>query len=206
MPSDRFLSASELARTLEAVLTELDAEASPRAHVRAVLGDAGLLDVAPKSTGEPKKLAAATPASTPLRPAVMGLVVCSLLIAAGGAVLSWANWRESRSHVGGARRLELAPAQPAYLRVVAEPWAHVHIDGQRVETTPFAKPIPLRAGTHYVRLEHPNAPAERRTVELVPGETVLLDVKMKVDEAALAASSTRDAGPDVEADAPPPSP
>jgi hypothetical protein len=31
---------------------------------------------------------------------------------------------------------------------------------------------------HYVRLEHPKAPVERRTVTLEAGETVLLDVKM----------------------------
>jgi serine/threonine-protein kinase len=56
----------------------------------------------------------------------------------------------------------------------------VVIDGQKVETTPFARPIPLSAGTHYVRLEHPQAPAERRTIDLAPGETVLLDVTMRV--------------------------
>jgi serine/threonine-protein kinase len=206
MPSDRFLSASELAQALEGVLAELDSDASTRARIRDALIDGGLLDRAPKSTGEPLRITAPAAPPTPLRRAVLGLVVCSGLIAIGGGVLSWANWRESRSHVGGARRLELAPNQPAYLRVVAEPWAHVHVDGQRVETTPFAKPIPLRAGTHYVRLEHPNAPVERRTVELVPGETVLIDVKMKVDKAALAASASRDAGTDAEPDAPPPSP
>jgi serine/threonine-protein kinase len=64
--------------------------------------------------------------------------------------------------------------------VVAEPWAHVVVDGQKLETTPFARPIPLAAGTHYVRLEHPFAPTERRTIELTPGETILLDVTMKV--------------------------
>jgi len=31
-----------------------------------------------------------------------------------------------------------------------------------------------------VRLEHPNAPVERRTVELTPGETRLLDVTLHV--------------------------
>jgi hypothetical protein len=56
----------------------------------------------------------------------------------------------------------------------------VVIDGQKVETTPFARPIPLRAGIHHVRLEHPQAPAERRTIDLAPGETVLLDVTMRV--------------------------
>jgi hypothetical protein len=82
--------------------------------------------------------------------------------------------------------LQLVPRELAQLRVVATPWAHVSVDGERVETTPFAHPIPLEAGVHYVRLEHPDAPTERRTIELVPGETILLDVKMNVDAAALA--------------------
>jgi hypothetical protein len=53
------------------------------------------------------------------------------------------------------------------------------------------------AGTHYVRLEHPNAPTERRTVEMVPGETVLLDVKMRVENRRI------DAGTEPQSDAAP---
>jgi serine/threonine-protein kinase len=71
-------------------------------------------------------------------------------------------------------------AEAAELRVVAHPWAHVFVDGQQRETTPFARPIRLSAGTHYVRLEHPNAVAERRTVSVTAGEAVLLEVDMKV--------------------------
>src|SRR5690606_36507223 len=80
------------------------------------------------------------------------------------------------------------PQRMAHLRVVATPWAHVSVDGQHVATTPFAHPIPLEAGVHYVRLEHPNAPVERRTIELVAGETVLLDVKMDIAPEAAAAA------------------
>jgi serine/threonine-protein kinase len=68
------------------------------------------------------------------------------------------------------------------LRVVADPWADVIVDGQKLETTPFARAIPLAAGTHFIRLEHPHAPAELRTVQLAPGETVLLDIRMRVGE------------------------
>jgi len=64
--------------------------------------------------------------------------------------------------------------------VVVEPWANVIVDGEAFDTTPFARPIPLTPGTHYVRLEHPQAPTERRTIELVAGETILVDVTMKV--------------------------
>jgi serine/threonine-protein kinase len=64
--------------------------------------------------------------------------------------------------------------------VVAHPWAHVFVDGQQRETTPFARPLKLSPGTHYIRLEHPNAPPEKRTVSLAVGEGVLLEVDMKV--------------------------
>jgi hypothetical protein len=40
-----------------------------------------------------------------------------------------------------------------------------------------------------VRLEHPNAPVERRTIELTPGETLLLDVTLKVTAPKLSASA-----------------
>jgi serine/threonine-protein kinase len=67
------------------------------------------------------------------------------------------------------------------------------VDGQEVEITPFARPIPLSAGSHYVRLEHPNAPVERRTIELTPGETLLLDVTLKVSAQARPSASAQDA-------------
>jgi serine/threonine-protein kinase len=75
------------------------------------------------------------------------------------------------------------PHTTAYLRVVVEPWAVVFVDGQKIDTTPIARPIPLEAGVHYVRLEHPDAPAELRTVQLAAGEILLLDVAMKVPNA-----------------------
>jgi serine/threonine-protein kinase len=80
--------------------------------------------------------------------------------------------------------------------VVADPWAHVVVDGEHIDTTPFARPIPLSAGVHHVRLEHPAAPTERRTVTLAAGETVLLDVKMAVAPSASAPSVAPAAGPE----------
>jgi hypothetical protein len=49
-----------------------------------------------------------------------------------------------------------------------------------VETTPFAHPIVLAAGTHYVRFEHPGAAVERRTIEIVAGERLVLEVDMQL--------------------------
>jgi serine/threonine-protein kinase len=72
------------------------------------------------------------------------------------------------------------PAQAGFLRVVARPWAEVIVDGQRIDVTPFARPIPLAEGTHYVTLKHPTAGDERRVVKVTAGETIMLDVTMSV--------------------------
>jgi serine/threonine-protein kinase len=82
--------------------------------------------------------------------------------------------------------------------VVAHPWAHVFVDGQQRETTPFSRPIRLNPGTHYVRLEHPGAVAERRTLSLAAGEAVLLEVDMKV---VMPASSAQLPAPSSSTDA-----
>jgi hypothetical protein len=71
-----------------------------------------------------------------------------------------------------------ADDEAAHLRVIVQPWVHVHVDGQKVDTTPFARPIPLTPGRHHIRLTHPNAPDECRTIDIGPGETHLLDVQM----------------------------
>lgn len=67
-----------------------------------------------------------------------------------------------------------------HLRVIASPWAHVFVDGIHRETTPFAHPLSLSAGSHVVRLEHPNAPPEERTISGKAGQVVLLNVQMHV--------------------------
>jgi serine/threonine-protein kinase len=168
---------------------------------------AGLLVEAAESTpsaAPPPTVARRTSLTTAIR----GLVLCSLFIIVGGAVIQYLATRNDDAAT--ARRsntaLPLVPRQPGYLRVVVDPWADVIVDGQKVDTTPFARSIPLSAGTHYVRLEHPNAAPERRTVRLVPGETVLLDVKMNVESARRGPGATEaepwPGAPDAGVDAP----
>jgi hypothetical protein len=203
MPADRFRSAAELHDALSGVLEEYSAPSS-RELLGDVLARAGLVDEAPNVSEHPREATQAAAEAVSIVPFVRGLVACFLLVVAGGAVLHYLSARDDTaadSRRGGAR-LELLPPQAAYLRVVVDPWAHVIVDGQKVDTTPFARPIPLRAGTHYVRLEHPDAPTERRTVRLVPGETALLDVKMRLYDARLAPTAAAaalapapDAGP-----------
>ena len=180
LPSDRYGSATELSAALEQVARELGAS-SPAAGIERELVRLGLIkeERASPPGGLGQRPQARGPCVTTL---VAGLVGCSLLIAAGGAVIVVGG--ERRQQRAGATAsgtaLELTPKDPGFLRVVAEPWAHVSVDGEQVDTTPFARSIPLPPGVHYVRLEHPNAPVERRTVRLVSGQTVLLDVSMKV--------------------------
>jgi serine/threonine-protein kinase len=176
LPGDRFQSAAELVSTLQGILAELNVS-EPSSALRGALGAAGLVtaeeSAAPRNAGPRER-----PRGVPLR----GLVVASALLVVGGGVVQWVGAATTLpGEDAGTTRLELAPDDAASLRVVATPWAHVFVDGQQVATTPFAVPIPLRPGTHHVRLDHPKAPSEHRTVTLVPGETILLDVTLKIE-------------------------
>jgi serine/threonine-protein kinase len=109
----------------------------------------------------------------------LGFVVIGLGILVSSFALRRA-FGPTEANRRAATPLAMPASDAAELRVVAHPWAHVFVDGQQRETTPFARPIRLTPGTHYVRLEHPNAVAERRTLSLAAGEAVLLEVDMKV--------------------------
>ncbi|HEX6276236.1 MAG TPA: serine/threonine-protein kinase [Polyangiaceae bacterium] len=179
LPSDRFQSAAELRDALELAEKELGA-GEPRALFVARLRDAGFETSGPPPQKVERKLSAGPTASVGRASLVLALL--SMVSVAGGAGIQLAERRSDRA--GSDReargRLELLPQNPGFLRVVAQPWAHVVVDGQKLETTPFARPIPLSPGTHYVRLEHPLAPTERRTLTVAGGETIVLDVVMQV--------------------------
>ena len=187
MPSDRFDSSLEACSILEAAARELGAEPSAPL-LRDTLIRARLLEGSlQKGLGARQPLAAEGRVGV----AIAGLFLALGLILAGGFAIQLMTGKAVGTAVAAqaGRRLELLPTGRAFLRVVAHPWAHVIVDGQEVEITPFARPIPLSAGSHYVRLEHPNAPAERRTIDLTPGETLLLDVTLKVSAPKPGASS-----------------
>ncbi len=178
LPSDRFASAPALAIALESYLG--DAAANPGRVVARALAEGQMIEAPPESVTAERLDRPSHEPSVSLGPTLLGLLMFSLLSVAGGAVIWTLEARHAAPSRAAGRDLALVPRDPGFLRVVAEPWAHVIVDGQRVDTTPFARPIPLAPGIHYIKLEHPNAPTEQRTIQLVSGETLLLDVKMAV--------------------------
>ncbi|MDX2055691.1 MAG: serine/threonine-protein kinase [Polyangiaceae bacterium] len=181
LAGDRFHSARELTATLEQLFRELGTGSS-RKTLLAHLVSVGLTEDAPISDRLPTRSNLPTlHEPTPLTRPLLGLLVASVLVVLGGASFARLSAAVDDSPLRKAEgQLSLAPANAAHLRVVATPWATISVDGVNVGTTPLGAAIPLSGGVHYVRLEHPKAPVEHRSVRLAPGENVLLDVDMKV--------------------------
>jgi serine/threonine-protein kinase len=174
LPADRFASAAALADELDQVLLSL-VRSSPRAIIVRALKDAGLTQVTTPFGGfEGTALA---PEGPPLRQVLNEFGAIFVLLLAGGIAIQWSG----RGLATAAEDLRPDEAlRDASLRVVVTPWADVWIDGRYVDTTPFAHAIPLSAGSHFVKLTHPDARAETRTVLLAPGEEAGLDVTMQL--------------------------
>jgi len=182
LPSDRYFDATELNSALERLLRQLGSD-NPEVCLNAELARVGLFRASVRA-GTTRQIGKILINNGSPGRAILGLLVCSALIAAGGLLA-----QRGAAHAGFASRLngrlQLRPERAGYLRLVVDPWARVTIDGQPCDTTPIARSIPLAAGTHYVHFEHPQASPERRTVNIANGETVLLDVKMKIADGTL---------------------
>lgn len=88
------------------------------------------------------------------------------------------------------------------LRVDAQPWARVSIDGIDVGVTPIGKAIPLREGVHLVRFVHDwYKPVERR-VEIVAGAPHAVSVDFEALKVPLAAGKQKPVEPAPGEDAP----
>jgi hypothetical protein len=178
-PADRFATASELLAALGGALRAEKSEL-PEDLIVAELVRAKIIEhaVAPR---QPSQVGfAMEPARASLWPALRAYVALFLLALVGGGAIRYRIRASEEATATKAGPLELAPAQGGFLRVVANPWAEVVIDGQRVDVTPIARPLPLPAGTHYVTLKHPKVKEQRRVVKVVQGQTVLLDVNMGI--------------------------
>jgi serine/threonine-protein kinase len=172
-PVDRPPSADEVATLLLQLLLKHTARSSD-VLLRAALTRAGLAEdydeagdadpgVAPASSLWQRRFLVSA--------AVVGLVgLC--------AVALWLALRGDPSDAG--QSPQGVVERPARLRVLADPWAEVHIDGQLVDVTPVGRLIEVMPGKHTVVLKHPNAPDERRNIEVIAGETVLIDVEMQI--------------------------
>ncbi|WP_437637040.1 serine/threonine protein kinase [Sorangium sp. So ce854] len=118
-----------------------------------------------------------------LAPDVGRLAGIFALIVAGGALIELGL----RPHDAAgppsaeARQTGEGSEERGYLKVLARPWAEVVVDGELIDVTPLGRPIPLQAGRHFVTFRHPNAPDEKRTITVAAGQTVTLDVSMRID-------------------------
>jgi serine/threonine-protein kinase len=67
-----------------------------------------------------------------------------------------------------------APGSPrtGALRVAADPWAVVVIDGDSVDLTPLAEPIALEPGTYTLQLMNPAFPPYETTIDVGVGDTL----------------------------------
>ena len=187
-PDDRMSSADELIAELSRVATELGV-ATSAAEITRVLAAHGFATIeeergsdahAHANANAPRARAADRPRGIG-RAAFGQLFVLFAMILGAGAIQANAQAGDSAADTRG-EALELLPEKGGALRVVARPWASVYVDGQLVDVTPFARPIPLRAGEHDVSFRHPIAPDEKRTVRIQKGETAFVEVEMKVPE------------------------
>lgn len=175
-PRERFDDCAALAKALGLAIAEKTTvplrELVVTAMAAAQIGDA--LPIATASL-ESKPIPDQGPS---LREAARQLGIVLALIVAGAIGIE--SLRADNSEASTAHG-STSPNERGFLRVVARPWAEVFVDGERVETTPFARPIPLVPGRHFVTLKHPRAVEEQRPIQLATGQTVLLDVTMQID-------------------------
>ena len=115
-----------------------------------------------------------------LRPP-LGKVLLAIGVGLGvlvlGLVIARATGSGSSDAGASVRGVEQRAAE---LRVLAQPWAEIYVDGELVDVTPIGRPILVAPGRHEVRFKHPNASDQVRTVDLIAGQSVWLDVAMPV--------------------------
>ncbi len=160
-PALRYDSAGRLADELE---TLLDDGVSPESIARAVVMRSGMLVGRERTTA-----GAVVPVSTvALR---LGLVAVAMLGVFAVSTLAGDDGPGPRGS---------AAAASADVKILAHPWAEVLVDGERLDTTPIGKPARLAPGRHELTFKHPNAPDERRTIDVAPGQRLTVEVEMEI--------------------------
>jgi hypothetical protein len=173
-PADRYPDAGALLEDLDDALVEASIEPAATLVVRALAAASFAPDLPPRAARLPTEQA---PGRDVLRRLVGQLAAVLGLIVFGGLVTEQA--REGTRPAPPPS--ETPPGARGQLRVLAQPWAEVIVDGEPVDTTPMARPIAVAPGRHFVTFVHPQAPEEKRTVDVGAGQTVVLDVEMRVD-------------------------
>jgi serine/threonine protein kinase len=174
-PSERYGSASDVLERLQRELRTLTRD-DPTSVIRSTLVETGF------ATGEKRiEGVGTTSARRPLGASrvIAGHVLVLFAFIVGVFAIEGGSFARGGTDAGK-RPLELMPGEAGGLRVLATPWAHVRVDGQQVETTPFARPIPLAPGKHWITLTHPEARPVEREISVSTGEVVTLDVTMSV--------------------------
>jgi serine/threonine-protein kinase len=182
-PEDRFDDARAAAAAVESALT---ARTTLSAHVlisralfAAKLGD--------EITASSAATAAVTMARGPdFQGAARLFGVIFLLITAGGAAIQVLRDSETVPEPGpgatdDAGVVAVGSRDRGLVRVVAQPWAEVFLDGELVDVTPMGRPLVVIPGKHFITFRHPKAPDEQRAIKIAAGQTVVLDVTMRVE-------------------------
>ncbi len=195
-PQDRYADARAVASALEEALAPLSRLPVPVLVSRA-LAAAGRGEALPAPGAAPREVRATAPTLDVTR-AARDLAVVLALIVAGAVGL---QLLDDPGAADGEGVPESAPAAASrdrgLVRVVAMPWAEVYLDGELVDVTPIGRPIPVLPGRHFITFRHPNAPDEQRVIKIAAGQSVFLDVSMRVDRGDAGAGKV-DAGPSVE--------
>jgi serine/threonine-protein kinase len=160
-PLLRYEHAGKLADELESLLED---DATPESIVRNLALRAGAEATRPRT-----EKSGTTPLSTvALR---FGAILAAMIVVFAVASLASGGGDPARGS---------STAASAEVRILAHPWAEVLIDGERYDTTPIGKPALLHPGRHELTFRHPNAPEEKRVIDVGPGQRTVVDVEMEI--------------------------
>jgi eukaryotic-like serine/threonine-protein kinase len=122
-----------------------------------------------------------------LRGAVMVFSLLLVGVVLVGGVIQASAGRFARDEDrDGFEGASFSLGRAGFLRVVAEPWADVFVDGELVVTTPSAARIPLSPGTHYLKFVNPFYQEHSLTVQIRTGETNAVHVVLVPKQTAAA--------------------
>jgi serine/threonine protein kinase len=121
-----------------------------------------------------------------LRGAVLMFSLLLVGVVLVGGVIQASAGRFQDSNREGFESPSFSLGRAGFLRVVAEPWADVFVDGELVVTTPSAARIPLAAGTHYLKFVNPFYQEHSLSVQIRTGETNAVHIVLVPKQTAAA--------------------